>query len=282
MPRIEFEQAEVISAAGRAWHKGEPAIIQENGFPVASIVFTGESKNSFAGYGVILDFQITDSEGNNYAAQIGKELVATAAESQFPGDFTKAKVVEDPHNLIPSQLVRRYSGYSDYSGYKPDPLPDPLLELLFGSGEEKASAAVIEDQKAAKPESFSKRIRREVKALMSGVLPNHGAFKTGENGKTIVAWRKEPGSSFIYIATATASEKDRYREEIGARIAYKRLIDGQSIALPMPHDTDAEKFAIRVFGRYERAMATALENEYNTKSEALRKEFAERGVEWLK
>jgi DNA-binding winged helix-turn-helix (wHTH) protein len=105
MPRIEFEQAEVISAAGRAWHKGEPAIIQENGFPVASIVFTGESKNSFAGYGVILDFQITDSEGNNYAAQIGKELVATAAESQFPGDFTKAKVVEDPHNLIPAQLV---------------------------------------------------------------------------------------------------------------------------------------------------------------------------------
>ena len=257
MPRIEFEQAEVISAAGRAWHKGEPAIIQENGFPVASIVFTGESKNSFAGYGVILDFQITDSEGNNYAAQIGKFLVATAAESQFPGDFTKAKVVEDP-------------------------LPDPLLELLFGSGKEKASAAVIEDQKVAKPESFSKRIRREVKALMSGVLPNHGAFKTGENGKTIVAWRKEPGSSFIYIATATASEKDRYREEIGARIAYKRLIDGQSIALPMPHDTDAEKFAIRVFGRYERAMATALENEYNTKTEALRKEYAERGVEWLK
>ena len=63
----------------------------------------------------------------------------------------------------------------------------------------------------------------------------------------------------------------------------------------MPHDTDAEKFAIRVFGRYEpekfairvfgryeRAMATALENEYNTKTEALRKEYAERGVEWLK
>lgn len=100
MPRIEFEQAEVISAAGRAWYWYEPAIIQENGFPVASIVFTGESKNSFAGYGVVLDFQITDSEGNNYAAQIGKELVATAAESQFPGDFTKAKVVEDPHNLI--------------------------------------------------------------------------------------------------------------------------------------------------------------------------------------
>lgn len=271
MPRIEFEQAEVISAAGRAWHKGEPAIIQENGFPVASIVFTGESKNSFAGYGVILDFQITDSEGDNYAAQIGKKLVATAAESQFPGDYTKAKVVEDPHNLIPSQLVRRYRD-----------TPDPLLELLFGSGKAKASAAVIEEQKAAKPESFSKRIRREVKALMSGVLPNHGAFKTGENGKTIVAWRKEPGSSFIYIATATASEKDRYREEIGARIAYKRLIDGQSIALPMPHDTDAEKFAIRMFGRYERAMATALENEYNTKTEALRKEYAERGVEWLK
>ena len=89
-------------------------------------------------------------------------------------------------------------------------------------------------------------------------------------------------SSFIYIATATASEKDRYREETGARIAYKRLIDGQSIALPLPHGTDAEKFAERVFGRYERAMATALENEYNTKSEALRKEFAERGVEWLK
>ena len=229
MSKIEFEQDEVVAAAGRAWHKKEPAIIQQDGFPIASIVFTGESKNSFAGYGVILDFQITDSEGNNYAAQIGKELVATAAESQFPGDFTKAKVVEDPHNLIPAQLIRR-----------------------------------------------------EVKALMSGVLPNHGAFKTGENGKTIVAWRKEPGSSFIYIATATASEKDRYREEIGARIAYKRLIDGQSIALPMPHDTDAEKFAIRVFGRYERAMATALENEYNTKSEALRKEFAERGVEWLK
>lgn len=276
MPRIEFEQAEMISAAGRAWYWDEPAFIQENGFPVASIVFTGESKNSFAGYGVVLDFQITDSEGNNYAAQIGKELVATSAESQFPGDFTKAKVVEDPHNLIPAQLVRRYSGY------KPAPLPDPLLELLFGSGKEKAGAAVIEDQKVAKPESFSKRIRREVKALMSGVLPNHGAFKTGENGKTIVAWRKEPGSSFIYIATATASEKDRYREETGARIAYKRLIDGQSIALPLPHGTDAEKFAIRVFGRYERAMATELENEYNTKSEALRKEFAERGAEWLK
>lgn len=257
MPRIEFEQTGVISAAGRAWHKGEPAIIQENGFPVASIIFTGESKNSFAGYGVILDFQITDSEGNNYAAQIGKELVATAAESQFPGDFTKAKVVEDPHNLIPAQLIRRCID-----------TPAPLMEPLFGSGK-------------AKPESFSKRIRREVKALMSGVLPNHGAFKTGVNGKTIVAWRKEPGSSFIYIATATASEKDRYREEIGARIAYKRLIDGQSIALPLTSGMEAEEFAFRVFGRYERAMATALENEYNTKSKALREEYAERGVEWL-
>lgn len=264
MSKIEFEQDESVAAAGRAWHKKEPAIIQQDGFPIASIVFTGESKNSFAGYGAILDFQITDSQGKTYAAQIGKDMVVAAAEVQFPGDFTTAKVEEDAHNLIPAQLIQRRF-----------PAPNPLLELLFGVGGS-------EVPKAAEPESFSKRIRREVKALIAGTLPNHGVFKTGENGKTTVAWRKEPGSTFIYIATATASDKDRYKEETGARIAYKRLIDGLSIALPLTSGMEAEEAAIRMFRRYERGLSNALADEYNAKSEALRKEYADRGVEWLK
>ena len=264
MSKIEFEQDEVVAAAGRAWHKKEPAIIQQDGFPIASIVFTGESKNSFSGYGAILDFQITDSQGDTYVAQIGKDMVAAAAEVQFPGDFTTAKVEEDAHNLIPAQLIQRRF-----------PAPNPLLELF-------RSAAGIGAVPNDEPESFSKRIRREVKALIAGTLPNHGVFKTGENGKTTVAWRKEPGSTFIYIATATASNKDRYKEETGARIAYKRLIDGQSIALPLTFGMEAEEAAIRLFGRYERALSNALGDEYGAKSEALRKEYADRGVEWLK
>lgn len=271
MSKIEFEQDEVVAAAGRAWHKKEPAIIQQDGFPIASIVFTGESKNSFAGYGAILDFQITDSQGKTYVAQIGKDMVAAAAEVQFPGDFTTAKVEEDAHNLIPAQLIQRRF-----------PAPNPLLELLFGAGKEDVKSAIDEVLKAAEPESFSKRIRREVKALIAGTLPNHGVFKTGENGKTTVAWRKEPGSTFIYIATATASDKDRYKEETGARIAYKRLIDGQSIALPLPGESGGEEFAISIFGRYEQSVVDSLGKEYSEKSKALRKEYADRGVEWLK
>ena len=265
MPKIEFEQDEVVAAAGRAWHKKEPAIIQQDGFPIASIVFTGESKNSFAGYGAILDFQITDSQGKTYVAQIGKDMVAAAAEVQFPGDFTTAKVEED------AQLVQRRF-----------PAPNPLAELLFGAGKDDVKSAIDEVLKAAEPESFSKRIRREVKALIAGTLPNHGVFKTGENGKTTVAWRKEPGSTFIYIATATASDKDRYKEETGARIAYKRLIDGQSIALPLPGESGGEEFAISIFGRYEQSVVDSLGKEYSEKSKALRKEYADRGVEWLK
>ena len=255
MSKIEFEQDEVVAAAGRTWHKSEPAIIQQDGFPIASIVFTGESKDSFAGYGAIMDFRITDSQGKAYVAQIGKDMVAAAAEVQFPGDFTPAKVEEDAHNL---------------------------LELLFGAVGKDAMSAIDEDLKAAEPESFSKRIRREVKALIAGTLPNHGVFKTGEGGKTTVAWRKKPGSTFLYIATATASDKDHYKEETGARIAYKRLIDGQSIALPLCGESSAEEFAINMFGRYEQDLCDSLGKEYSTKSKALRKEYADRGVEWLK
>lgn len=271
MSKIEFEQDEVVAAAGRAWHKSEPAIIQQDGFPIASIVFKGESKNSFAGYGVIMDFQITDSQGKTYVAQIGKDMVAAAAEVQFPGDFTSAKVEQDAHNLIPAQVVQRRF-----------PAPNPLLELPFGAAGNDVKSAIDEVLKTAEPESFSKRIRREVKALIAGTLENHGVFKTGEGGKTTVAWRKEPGSSFIYIATATASDKDRYKEETGARIAYKRLIDGQSIALPLTSGMDAEDAAIRIFGRYEQTVGDSLGKEYMAKSEALRKEYADRGVEWLK
>jgi hypothetical protein len=45
---------------------------------------------------------------------------------------------------------------------------------------------------------------------------------------------------------------------------------------------EAEEAAIRMFGRYERGLSNALADEYNAKSEALRKEYADRGVEWLK
>lgn len=228
MSKIEFVQAEVVAAAGRAWHKREPAIIQQDGFPIASIVFTNASKNSFAGYGEVLDFQITDPGGRAYVAQIGKDMVVAAAEVQFPDDFTTEKVVEDFHDLIPAQIVQRRL-----------PNPSPTLQMLLGAGDvvDHALEAIFGRaggvQEVAEEESYSKRIRREVKALINDELPDHGAFKTGERGLTTVVWKKTPGSSFVYVATATASLKDQYKVQTGVRIAYKRLNDGECIAVPL-------------------------------------------------
>lgn len=250
MPRIEFEQTEVVSAAGRAWHKGEPAIIQDNGFPVASIVFLTESANQFAGYGAILDFQITDSHGNNYAAQIGKDMVTAAAQSQFPDDFAPQKDEQDVHNIIPDKIVRR-----------------KMPELT----------------PASKPESFSKRLRREVRELIGGQLPNHGVFRTGFDGGTTIVWKKEPGSSFVYFAASTCSpnQKDTYKEETGARIAYKRLIDGQSVSLPIYRGDSAESMLISMFGRYENAAQNSLWKRFEADATALRKRYADKGLDIL-
>ena len=282
MPRIEFEQTEVVSAAGRAWHKGEPAIIQDNGFPVASIVFLTESANQFAGYGAILDFQITDSHGNNYAAQIGKDMVTAAAQVQFPDDFAPQKDEQDVHNIIPDKIVRRK-------------MPEQnqfikalmaALEPIFQDAEQVVQAASLpapELTPASKPESFSKRLRREVRELIGGQLPNHGVFRTGFDGGTTIVWKKEPGSSFVYFAASTCSpnQKDTYKEETGARIAYKRLIDGQSVSLPIYRGDSAESMLISMFGRYENAAQNSLWKRFEADATALRKRYADKGLDIL-
>ena len=267
MPRIEFEQTEVISAAGRAWHKGEPAIIQDNGFPVASIVFLTESANQFAGYGAILDFQITDSHGNNYAAQIGKDMVTAAAQAQFPDDFAPQKDEQDVHNIIPDKIARRKT--PEQNQFVKAPMA--ALEPVFQDNE----------QAAPKPESFSKRLRREVRELIGGQLPNHGVFRTGFDGGTTIVWKKAPGSSFVYFAASTCSpnQKDTYKEETGARIAYKRLLDGQSVALPIYRGDSAERMLISMFGRYENAAQNLLWKRFEADATALRKRYADKGLD---
>lgn len=276
MATTEFDQQEVVSAAGRAWHKREPAIIQDNGFPVASIVFTSESANTFAGYGAILDFQITDSNGRHYVAQIGKDMVTAAAQVQFPGDFTTKKDEQDAHNIIPDKVVQSRV-----------PALDPFIKsLLAALGKTDADfkgfvdEPVVEEPLAAKPESFSKRIRREVRELINGKLPNHGVFRTGPDGGSTVVWKMEPGSSFVYIAVSTCSpsHKDTYKEEVGARIAYKRLLDGQCISLPLYRGFSPEEMLVRMFGRYENATTNMLWKKFEIEAEATRKKYAALGL----
>jgi hypothetical protein len=277
MSKLEFEQKQVVAAAGRAWHKREPAIIQQDGFPIASIVFVRQSPNSFTGYGVMMDFQITDSTGRPYLAQIHKDMIVAAAESQFPGDFDEVPAANNPFNLIPAEIQQ-----------VKQPEMHPVMQMMrdvsaFNDSPEELNVAtgdaVLQEQAEAAPESYSKRLRRDVKELIAGTLPNHGIFKTGLNLGTTVVWHKPTESNFVYISTATASNKDTQKDAVGARIAYRRLKDGRFISLPTIANVSPEQQLGIFFGRSLRAEQDAIWKEYKAKTDALREEFKKKGLD---
>ena len=81
-----------------------------------------------------------------------------------------------------------------------------------------------------KPKNIRTLFNDEVRSVLRGETPGTGIAFFED---VTVAWRVQPGANFIEIAVAVCSKDDVKDEFIGARTAWRRLVNGEKVSLPL-------------------------------------------------
>ena len=120
-----------------------------------------------------------------------------------------------------------------------------------------------------KPKNIRTLFNDEVRSVLRGETPGTGIAFFED---VTVAWRVQPGANFIEIAVAVCSKDDVKDEFIGARTAWRRLVNGEKVSLPLQNLRPAALVS-KMFAYYTEAFEANKKRKMEKEISAVRQKY---------